>query len=186
MTIPNIITVARLFLVPVILLMVLQERWGAAFGLFLVAGISDAVDGYLARRFGMGSRFGAALDPIADKVLLVSIYVALTIAGVVPAWLTGLVVARDVLIVAAVAASWALRRPLEIRPLLVSKLNTLAQIAFATAALAVNAFRIDPGAFEAIAVAVVAALTVASAGAYLVLWLRHLAGRDGVKGVRTR
>ncbi len=96
MTIPNIITIARLILVPVILLMILQERWEAAFGLFVVAGVSDAVDGIIARRFDMRSRFGAALDPVADKLLLVTIYVALTIAGVIPAWLTGLVVARDV------------------------------------------------------------------------------------------
>jgi len=186
MTIPNIITIARLILVPVILLMILQERWEAAFGLFVVAGVSDAVDGVIARRFDMSSRFGAALDPVADKLLLVTIYVALTIAGVIPAWLTGLVVARDVLIVAAVVASWAKGRPLEIRPLLVSKLNTLAQIALAAAALAINAFRIEPGPFEPLALGIVAALTVASAGAYLVLWLRHRTGRDAAKGAKAR
>ncbi|MET0742725.1 MAG: CDP-alcohol phosphatidyltransferase family protein [Microvirga sp.] len=184
MTIPNIITIARLLLVPVILLMIIEERWEAAFGLFVVAGVSDAVDGTIARRFDMRSRFGAALDPVADKLLLVTIYVALTIAGVIPAWLTALVVARDVLIVTAVAASWMQGRPLEIRPLLVSKLNTVAQVALAAAALAVNAFRIDPGPFEPLALGIAAALTVASAGAYLVLWLRHPAGRDGAKGAK--
>jgi cardiolipin synthase len=183
MTIPNIITIARLLLVPVILLMILRERWQAAFGLFVLAGVSDAVDGYIARHFDMSSRFGAALDPVADKLLLVSIYLALTVAGVIPAWLTGLVVARDILIVAAVVVSWARDRPLAIRPLLVSKLNTFAQIALAAAALAVNAFRIEPGPFEPLALGIVAALTVASAGAYLLLWLRHLAGRREAKGV---
>jgi cardiolipin synthase len=131
----------------------------------------------------MESRFGAYVDPVADKLLLVSIYVALALAGAIPVWLTGLVVARDVLIVAAVLVSWAFRRPVEIKPLMVSKLNTAAQIAFAAFALAVNAFGVEPGGSEVLAMLPVAALTVASAGAYLVGWLKHMASRNGVKGV---
>jgi cardiolipin synthase len=186
MTIPNIITVARLILVPVIVLMIVQERWMAAFGLFVAAGVSDGVDGYIARRFHMESRFGAYADPVADKLLLVSIYLSLALSGAIPVWLTGLVVARDVLIVAAVLVSWALSRPVEIKPLMVSKLNTAAQIAFAAFALAINAFGVELGGFETLAALVVAALTVASATAYLLVWLKHMAGRNGVKGVGVR
>jgi cardiolipin synthase (CMP-forming) len=186
MTIPNLITVARLILVPVVILMILRERWMAAFVLFVVAGISDAVDGFIARRFHMQSRFGAYVDPLADKALMVSIYVALAWAGTIPAWLTVLVVGRDALIVAAVLASWLMSRPVEIRPLLVSKLNTAVQIGFAALALAVNAFGVDWGSFKVLAMLIVAALTVASAGAYLVGWIGHMKGPGGVKGFGTR
>ncbi|MBM6596096.1 CDP-alcohol phosphatidyltransferase family protein [Microvirga pudoricolor] len=186
MTIPNLITVARLILVPIILALIVREQWIAAFGLFVVAGLSDFADGYIARRFHMESRFGAYMDPVADKLLMVSIYVALALSGAIPAWLTGLVVARDVLIVSAVLLSGALERPVEIRPLLVSKLNTAAQIAFAAFALGINAFRVELGAVETLAMLLTAALTAASAGAYLHLWLRHMTGRSGVEDAEAR
>ena len=173
MTIPNIITIGRLIIVPIVIVMIMQQRWVAAFVLFVVAGVSDAVDGFIARRFDMRSEFGAYIDPIADKALLVSIYVTLAIVGAIPGWLA-IVVSRDVMIVAAVLLSWVMSRPVEIKPILVSKLNTGAQIAFAAFALAANAFGADLAGLEDIAMLVVAALTVASAGAYLGGWLRHM------------
>lgn len=174
MTIPNIITIGRLILVPLVIVMILQGRWGAAFGFFVLAGVSDAVDGYIARRFNMQSELGAYIDALADKALLVSIYVTLSVTGVLPAWLAVLVVSRDVMIVAAIILSWVMAQPVEIKPLFVSKLNTGAQIAFAAAILGAKAFRIDPVAFEDLGSWTVAALTVASAGAYLAGWLRHM------------
>src|ERR1043165_2429801 len=99
-----------------------------AFVLFLAAGISDAVDGFLAKRFGMATELGAYLDPLADKAMLVSIYVALGITGALPAWLVILVVSRDIMIVGAVILSWVVDKPVPLRPLPVSKLNTVAQI----------------------------------------------------------
>ena len=89
---------------PLVIVMIMQERWSAAFVLFVVAGISDAVDGFIARRFDMRSELGAYLDPIADKALLVSIYVTLAVVGVLPVWLAIVVVSRDVMIVAAILA----------------------------------------------------------------------------------
>jgi cardiolipin synthase (CMP-forming) len=175
MTIPNLITIARLIIVPIVIMMIMQERWPAAFVLFVVAGLSDGIDGFIARRFDMRSEFGAYIDPIADKALLVSIYVTLAIVGVLPGWIAIVVVSRDLMIVSAILLSWVMGRPVEIKPLLVSKLNTAAQIGFAALILSTQAFAIDLSGFDDAAMLVVAALTVASAGAYLAGWLRHMA-----------
>ena len=102
-----------------------------AFVLFLAAGLSDAVDGYLAKRFHMTTELGAYLDPLADKTLIVSIYITLGINGLIPGWLVILVVSRDIMIVGAVMLSWLVGTPVKVKPLLVSKLNTAAQIVFA-------------------------------------------------------
>lgn len=176
MTIPNLITIARLFLVPLVIVMIVNARWEAAFIVFVVAGVSDAVDGFLARRCGMASELGAWLDPLADKALIVSIYITLAIVGAIPIWLVVLVAARDIMIVAAVLLSWLLARPLTIAPFAVSKLNTAAQIAFAALALGSRAFGIDPGQAGAVGELVVAVLTLGSMAAYLAFWLRHMAG----------
>ncbi len=176
MTIPNLITIARLFLVPLVIVMIVNARWEAAFIVFVVAGVSDAVDGFLARRCGMASELGAWLDPLADKALIVSIYITLAIVGAIPIWLVVLVAARDIMIVAAVLLSWLLARPLTIAPFAVSKLNTAAQIAFAALALGSRAFGVDPGQAGAVGELVVAVLTLGSMAAYLAFWLRHMAG----------
>ena len=136
MSIPNLITLARILLVPVLVWAIIAGEMRLAFLLFLVAGISDAVDGFLAKRFGMATELGAYLDPLADKVLIVSIYVALGITGVLPAWLLILVVSRDMMIVGAVLLSWLVDNPVAMKPVLVSKVNTAAQIVFATLTLA--------------------------------------------------
>lgn len=176
MTIPNLITIGRFCLVPVVILCIVEGRWAAAFFLFLAAGISDAVDGFLARRFGMGSELGAYIDPLADKALLTSIYVALAIEHVVPNWLAIAVVSRDVMILSAIVVSWLMHRPVDIRPLAVSKINTAAQIGFAVLVLAMSAFGLALGGLvEPWLAPIVAALTVWSAAAYLAGWLRHMA-----------
>ncbi|CAH1669834.1 MAG: CDP-alcohol phosphatidyltransferase family protein [Chelatococcus sp.] len=175
MTLPNIITIARLLLVPVVIAMIGAERWQWAFALFVVAGVSDAVDGFIARRFDMKSELGAYIDALADKALLVSIYVALAIGGVLPGWLAILVVSRDVMILMAVIVSWLMSRPVEIRPLIVSKLNTGMQIALAAIVLGSLGFGLDWGPLIDIVMIIVACLTLASAGAYLAVWSRHMA-----------
>ena len=136
MNIPNSITLGRLVLVPLVVWLIIDHQMEAAFLLFLLAGLSDAADGYLAKRYGWNSELGAYLDPIADKALLVSIYVTLGFAGHLPVWLVIAVVSRDILIVGAVVLSWMLSRPLSMRPLLVSKANTLSQIVLAGLVLA--------------------------------------------------
>ncbi len=125
MSIPNLITLARILLVPVVVWAIAAGEMQIAFLLFLAAGISEPVDGFLAKRFGMATELGAYLDPLADKVMIVSIYVALGITGAIPRWLVILVVSRDIMIVGAVILSWLVDRPVKIKPLMVSKLNTV-------------------------------------------------------------
>jgi cardiolipin synthase (CMP-forming) len=175
MTLPNLITIGRLVLVPVILVAIGMSEWKLAFVLFLLAGLSDAADGAIARHFDLRSEFGAYLDPLADKALLVSIYVSLSVAGVLPGWLAVTVVSRDVMIVAAIMVSWLMARPMAIEPLLVSKLNTAVQIAFAALLLGMLAFGLAHEASLRWGMIAVATLTVLSAAAYLARWLRHMA-----------
>jgi cardiolipin synthase len=146
----------------------------AAFILFVGAGISDAVDGYLAKRFNMTSELGAYLDPLADKVLIVSIYVALGIAGTIPRWLVILVVSRDIMIVGAILLSWLMGSPLKVKPLLVSKLNTAAQIVFACVVLGSLGFDLDASPVTFVLMGVVAVLTLLSIAAYVGEWVRHM------------
>lgn len=175
-TVPNIITLLRLILVPTVVMLILEHSFGLAFLTFVVAGISDAIDGAIARHVrGQASKLGAYLDPIADKSLLISIYITLAVIGYAPAWLAVLVVSRDLLIVGAVVLSWMMTRPVTIAPLLVSKANTATQIVFATVALADLAFHWRLDLLTDVLVWTVAALTIASATAYLIGWIKHMA-----------
>ncbi len=175
MTIPNLITIARLILVPLVIGAIGSGNWQVAFILFAVAGISDGVDGFIARRFDMRTELGAYIDPFADKALLMSIYITLAVVNVLPGWIAILVVSRDLMIFSAIVVSWLMDKPLEIRPLAVSKMNTAAQITFAALVLGSRAFGIDPGGLSEVALVTVAVLTLMSGGAYLGLWLRHMA-----------
>src|ERR671929_2314591 len=120
LSIPNLITLGRILLVPVVVWAITAGEMRIAFVLFLAAGISDAIDGFLAKRFGMATELGAYLDPLADKAMLVSIYVTLAIEGAIPLWLVILVVSRDIMIVSAIMLSWLVDKPVELKPLLVS------------------------------------------------------------------
>lgn len=176
MTIPNLISIARLLLVPLIVWLIVAGQYGLGFTVFLAAGISDAVDGYIARQFNLRSDLGAFLDPIADKALLVSIYATLAYVEAIPPWLVILVISRDILIVGAVVLSWMLSEPVSTRPHWVSKVNTVLQIAFAALVLGDLAFGFDLYGTRQIGVYAVGALTVISGAVYLVDWIRHMAG----------
>jgi cardiolipin synthase (CMP-forming) len=145
-----------------------------AFILFLTAGISDAVDGFLAKRFHMTSELGAYLDPLADKALIVSIYISLGISGALPIALVILVVSRDIMIVSAFLLSWLVGKPMPVRPLPVSKVNTVAQILLATLVLAEHGFSFDSGWVSTVLMALVAILTLLSVAFYLAEWVRHM------------
>lgn len=176
MTIPNLITILRLLLVPAVVLAMLQERWDWAFAGFVVAGVSDGVDGFIARQFDQRSRLGAYLDPVADKVLLVSVFVVLGFSGQLPLWLVVAAVSRDGLIVCAVLLSSVIGNPVEMKPLPVSKANTAFQIGLAALVLAELTFSTDFGPLRPSLIILSGLLTVASAAAYLVAWLRHMSG----------
>ncbi len=174
MTLPNLITIGRLLIVPLVVVMIGQGQWATAFLLFVAAGASDAVDGFIARRFDRRSEFGAYLDPLADKALIVSIYVALGIAGALPISLVILVVSRDIMIISGFMLSWLIGKPMPVRPLAISKVNTVAQIFLATFVLAEQGFHFNAALLSTIVVLLVAVLTVLSIAFYLAEWVRHM------------
>lgn len=178
MYVPNIITITRLFLVPVILWLIVAEKPFTAFVVFLFAGLTDALDGFLARRFGWQTELGAYLDAIADKALLMSVYAVLGFYGHLPAWLVILVISRDILIIGAVMLGWLLDRAMALHPNLLSKVNTALQIALAVLVLAERGLALGWGDAIAIFIWVTGATTALSAIVYLVSWLHHMARYD--------
>jgi cardiolipin synthase (CMP-forming) len=173
LTLPNAITFARLCAVPLAVWLVLRHDLGLAFGLFVAAGATDAVDGWLARH-GRASAVGAVLDPVADKVLLVSMYVTLASVDVLPAWIAILVVFRDLLIVGGVLLLGVVGQPVPIRPLFISKVNTVLQILLVAAALLLAALGVPARGLIAPLLWLVAATTLVSGAGYVrrTAWLR--------------
>lgn len=178
LSIPNIITIVRVFLVPVVFWLLLSNEMTIAFYLFVIAGISDGVDGYLAKRYGMATELGAYLDPLADKLLLVCIFIALGVGGHLPSWLVIAVVSRDVLIVMGVILSWLLGHPVPIHPLVVSKANTVFQIVLASVVMADLGFSLGLASLRTVLVWATSALVLASLIAYARTWLRHMSGHE--------
>jgi cardiolipin synthase len=174
LSIPNIITLGRILLVPFIVWAIASNQMEIAFAIFIIAGVSDAVDGFLAKRFNMTSELGALLDPLADKALLVSIYVSLGIWGAVPRWIVILVVSRDIMIVGAVIVSWLFGKPIPMKPLMVSKLNTVAQVAFAALVLGSLGFDFNAEPYDLVLKILVTIFTLLSVSFYLVEWARHM------------
>jgi cardiolipin synthase len=175
---PNIITVLRLFLVPVIVWMIVANELSAAFVVFLLAGLTDAIDGFLARRFGWQTELGAYLDPVADKALLMSVYAALGFFGHLPAWLVILVVSRDLLIIGAVMLSWLMGRAITVYPLAISKVNTAVQIGLAVLVLAEGGLKLGWGPYIYALIWGVGFTTALSAAVYLVIWMKRMARYD--------
>jgi cardiolipin synthase (CMP-forming) len=176
LTIPNFITLGRIFLVPVIFWLLVSGRVQAAFWAFIVAGISDGVDGYLAKRYDWASELGAYLDPLADKLLVVSIFIAMGVRGELPSWLVIAVVSRDVLIVIAIILVWLFSVPISIKPFAISKANTLAQLLLASTVLADVGFGLGLAALRWWLVWITAVLTLSSLAAYMYAWLQLMAG----------
>ena len=175
-TIANLITILRFLLVPGVIYWLMSGRMDLAFAGFVIAGISDGVDGFVARHFNQRSKLGAYLDPMADKLLLVSVFLVLGIMGELPLWLVIAAVSRDALIVIAVLLSTIMAHPVEMKPLLVSKANTAVQIVLAAVVLAELSLAVEFGPVRPALIFLSGLLTVASAAAYLVGWLRHMSG----------
>ena len=168
--IPNAITLLRIALVLPIGLSLAEERFGRALGLMLAAGISDGLDGWLARRCGWQTKLGGYLDPLADKLLIGVVYATLAAVGLLPWWLAVLVILRDAVIVCGAIAFEAVTSRLTMTPLLLSKLNTFVQIALAVVVIVGAGFVPLPAPVIGVLVPLVAATTLASGGAYVLLW----------------
>lgn len=172
---PNVITLLRILLVAPIAWLLWQMRYPEALVLMAIAGASDAVDGLLARRFDWGTEFGALADPLADKLMVVAVFLTLTVQGVIPMWLVALVVGRDAIILAGAGVYRLWFHELSMSPTLISKVNTAVQILVLLLVLfGLCGFGVlsqlalaaaDPWCFY-----LVAALSVASGVDYVVTW----------------
>jgi len=170
---PNAISLGRLLAVPITVWLMLDGRWAWALGLFVLAGASDAIDGWLARKLNAQTTLGHYLDPMADKALLVAVFVVLAIKAAVPVWLVLLVVTRDLLIVGGGLLLYIVGQPMTMDPLPISKLNTVAQILLAGAVLLDLAYGVLPDlALTGLTTAVVVTTLLSGAG-----YVRALARR---------
>ncbi len=178
MNLPNIITIVRFLAVPLVIYALLHDQAMAAFIIFTTAGISDGVDGVIARRFDQQTELGAWLDPLADKALMISVFVTLAWLGKVQDWLVFLAVTRDVMIVGAVAVSNLMGDGLEVKPILISKFNTAVQIILVVWVLAGDAFGFHSQAITWMLTIASALLTIGSGADYLRVWTKHITGGD--------
>lgn len=174
--IPNLITLSRIASVPLTVWLIVDGHLLWAFWVFVAAGISDALDGFIAKRFDMETELGKYLDPLADKALLVSVYVTLGIEGHIASWLVILVVFRDIAIVGGALLFETVTHSLTMQPLMVSKVNTVMQILLAMAVMANAGYGIGlDGAFDGaldVLVILTALSTVLSGAAYAVKWVK--------------
>jgi cardiolipin synthase len=167
LNLPNLITLARLLSVPLAIWLILGQRYGVAFWVFVGAGISDALDGYIAKRWNRRTRLGAVLDPAADKALLTGVYVTLALVGELPPLLVFLVILRDFLIVLGYVVIRSTASRTRFDPLYISKINTLVQILLVGFVLARLGLRVEAGVETALLIAAAAVTTVWSGLAYL-------------------
>lgn len=165
---------ARLLSVPLTIWLILEGQFLFAFWTFIAAGVSDAIDGFIARRYNARSVLGGYLDPLADKALLVSVYVTLGYVGEIDSLLVILVVSRDVMIIGGSLLLLVLTDSFEIDPLALSKINTVVQIVFAALVLGKLGLALDDRRALEMLAYLVAATTLASGAAYLVTWWRRL------------
>ena len=177
---PNLISLGRLLLVPLAIWLILGGRYGVAFWVFVAAGVSDALDGFVAKRFDRRTRLGALLDPVADKALLVSVYVTLGLAHQLWTSLVILVVFRDVMIVGGFLLIQAIVAPKHYDPLYISKINTGLQIALVAFVLARLGLGTASSMVDGLLSLAVAVTTVLSGLSYFVRWARILARSEQV------
>jgi cardiolipin synthase len=178
LNLPNAITLARLLCAPLVIWLILGDRYGLAFWVFVAAGVSDGLDGYIAKRFDMRTRLGALLDPIADKTLLVSVFVALGFEAKLPDWVVILVVFRDVMIIGGYMLIQVTAAARQFDPLYISKINTAMQIALVAFVLARLGVGFGDGPIMPVLAWAVGVTTVLSGASYFVRWARILAGAE--------
>ena len=171
---PNFLTTLRLAAAPATAVLLAAGHFTAAFGVFAAAGLSDAADGFLAKRFGLSSRLGRVLDPAADKALMLAAFVTLAVLDDVPAWLAGIVIARDALILLGLAIAMAAQAPISIQPLLIGKLCTVLQVLYIGWHLAALAFDFPTGSVSPADAYAVGLVAVLSGTAYLAVWFQAM------------
>lgn len=178
---PNLLTTLRLAAAPATAGLLAGRHFGVAFGLFAFAGLSDAADGFLAKRYGLSTRLGRFLDPIADKALMLAVFVTLSVLDDVPVWLTATVILRDLLIVTGLAVAVASRAPIAVRPLMAGKICTATQVVYAGLHLAALGFGLPVARLSPLDAYVTAGVAAASFVAYFMVWrtaMRKIGRKD--------
>ncbi len=170
---PNLISVIRILLIPPTLYAIHAGNYAVALALFFLAGFSDGVDGFLAKRFGWQSRLGALLDPSADKLLVIGVFLTLALNGLVPVWLAALVIVRDVVIIGGATAYNFLIRPVPGEPTRVSKLNTAVELLYVLSVLSHAALGWPPDITLLVLGAGVLVTAVVSGVDYVLSWSRR-------------
>lgn len=186
MNVPNAISLGRILVVPVGVWLILADTLLAAFWLFVAAAASDAIDGFFAKRFQAVTKLGGYLDPIADKALLVSVFLSLGAQGYIAMWLVILVVFRDLLIVGGALLYQAVTQRLRMEPLRISKVNTAAQLVFCAVVLGSEGFNMPLGETKTLMTFIVGATTFLSGAAYVVEWSRRAAEFENGSNNRKR
>lgn len=175
---PNLISLARLASVPLIAWMLLENHIMAAFITCILAGLSDILDGFVARILKTPSLVGAYLDPLADKALLVGMYFLLGYKEFIPLWLVALIIFRDVLIIGGALLLYMFEKSFTVKPLMISKINTLFQIITAAWVLGAQAFSLNMPVITESLIYIVTATTILSGGVYMLVWLRYFAHNE--------
>ena len=171
---PNLLTALRLVLVIPIGILIVKQQFVTVLWLAFIAGFSDAIDGWVARRFDTESRLGGIIDPLADKALMVTTFVCLSIINVIPWWLTMVVFARDLLIIGGVTTYYRLTGNVDMSPSWLSKFNTLLQIVFTMTLLLQQVWPLLPAAWFDIGIALVALLAVVTGIDYVRIGIRKI------------
>ena len=171
--IPNALTFLRLVLIVPFAFYLYDERYQAALLVFFVAAVTDGVDGFLARRYDWRTRLGAIADPLADKALLITAYLMLTLTGVLPVWLFALILGRDLLIVLGGRAFHHFIGRFDMEPSIAGKLNTLVQIAVVLSIVTLLASLPMPAWILPWGVWLVAVMAVVSGLHYIIVWARR-------------
>ncbi len=176
---PNLLTLLRLFIIPYLVIEILDGRYGVAFGLFVLAGISDGFDGLVARWLSQHTRLGQYLDPIADKLLLSTLFLVLTHVGLVPRYVTVLVFSRDLGILLIATLLFATGTLRDFRPSLLGKLNTLVQIVGLTVVLVEQVWpRMEVGLLRGDLLRAIAVLAPVSAAHYAWIVFRRVSAHE--------
>ena len=176
--IPNIISIFRILLILPVLLLIFRSQYQWALLLFLIAGLSDALDGYLAKHFGWRTRVGALLDPVADKLLIAGSYIALAWLNLIPFWLATIVVSRDLIIAIGVFIYSFIIEPFEGEATRISKINTFLELLFVLVILCSIAFDWPANSIITVIGSAVLVTVFISGIDYIISWIRRIRSHD--------
>ena len=176
--IPNILTLARIASVPLLIVLLQEQNFLMSLIVFIAAGITDGLDGYIAKKYDAKTKLGGILDPLADKALLVSSYVMLSFMELIPFWLMVVVVFRDVLIISGYLVMEMFFGSITVQPLKISKINTFLQITYIVLILAALAWQLEISTVLLVVAYLVFMTSILSGAQYAYIWSKRATQSD--------